>query len=495
MLLGRLPSFFEPHWYTDEAGYTTTAQALLNGKILYAGIWNNKPPLHLWTVALVFRLFGPSEAGLHLLTLIAGLVTLAAVMWVAPQLMGRRATAVVVLGCALLLATPVLDAELALPETLLAAPAAWGGALLLAKLHDRSGGRRDRGLWPLAVGALAAVAIAYQQTALADAMAFGLVLLISPLVSRREVALYAVAVIVPTLAWLLAVIALAGGHNVAFALAGFYIPYTQSAIPSHGAGRLVYLAGLALAGLLAIAGACLRRREGVAWAAVIWAVFALLVPAAAQQPYPHFLLPSLVPVALALPQLLQRDWLRGLTPARVGAGSLAVALLLAGLMARGAGLDWIPPLSGTGYNGYRTLTTYYADPVGFLITDHSLQPWQDKFDDRVAGDRAVAAWVKQNHLTGSTAVVWSSDAWLYATAGLAQVMPTAPIYNDFVLLGMDGQVSGRVRQLAPELIIVADQDSDEFPEIQPVLVDSYHPVYVAGHDTVWMRLDLGTPST
>ena len=32
----RIPSFLEPHWYTDEAGYATTARALLQGKVLYS---------------------------------------------------------------------------------------------------------------------------------------------------------------------------------------------------------------------------------------------------------------------------------------------------------------------------------------------------------------------------------------------------------------------------------------------------------------------------
>ena len=491
--LGRLPSFFEPHWYTDEGGYTATAKGLLNGKLLYAGIWNNKPPLHLWTVALVLRLFGPSEAWLHLLTFIAGLATLAAVVWVAPRLLGPRAVAVVVLSCAVLLGTPLLDGELALPETLLAVPAAWAGALLLARLSDRGAGRSDAGWWPLAVGALAAVAIAYQQTALADAAAFGVVLLLSPLTGRRDVLLYAAAVIVPTAAWLLTVVALAGGSNVAFALAGFYIPYEHGSIPALGAGRVLYGLGLVAAAGLVLVGAYAKRRQGVAWAAAIWAVFALLVPAVAQKPYPHFLLPSLVPVALAVPLLVRREWFTGARAAQLSAGAMAAALLIAGVMARSAGVDWIPPLSGHGYNGFRTLTTYYADPVPFLVQTGSLDGWQNKFDGRVSGDRDVAAWVKRDGLAGSTAVIWSGDAWLYSTAGLEQVMPTAPIYNDFVLLGSDGQVGGRVRQLAPDLIIVATQDSDEFPEIRGVLQDSYRPVFASGEDTVWVRADLPNP--
>ena len=488
-MLARLPAFVEPHWYTDEAGYTTTAQGLLDGKVLYAGIWNNKPPLQLWTVAAALHFFGPSEWGLHLLTLAAALATLGAVIWAAPQLLSRRRALFAMFATALLLGLPVLDAELAVPEAFLIAFAAWAALIVIVKLRRGEGGGM---LWPVGVGLLAALAIAYQQTALADAMAIALILLFGPPFRLRQVVAFLLAVAVPTLTWLLTVIALAGWSNVEFALAGFYLPFTQSVLPARSFGLALYAGGLAAAIALAITGAALRRRSGAGWAIGLWAVMALLVPAAAQQPYPHYLLPSAVPVTMFLAGLRPRlpEGRRALG----GAVALAAAAIIAGSMARGAGLDWIPPLSSHGYNSYRTLTTYYVDPLPALASTHSLNGWQDKFDTRVSGDRQVAAWVKQKHLQGSTAVVWSSDAWLYATAHLDQVMPTAPIYNDFVLLGMDGQVSARVWSLAPDMIIVADSESDEFPEIRPVLVADYQPVFEAGPDTVWLRSDLDLPA-
>ena len=75
---------------------------------------------------------------------------------------------------AIMLGTPLLDAELLLPESLLIAPMAWAGALLLTRVAAPD--TRRWPLWPVAVGALAAVGIAYQQTALADTCAFGLIL-------------------------------------------------------------------------------------------------------------------------------------------------------------------------------------------------------------------------------------------------------------------------------------------------------------------------------
>ena len=86
----RLPSLMEPHWYTDEAGYLNVARELLNGKVLYSQTWNNKPPLMLWTMALDFKLFGSSEIALHVLTLVTGMITVAAIVWAASRLYTPR---------------------------------------------------------------------------------------------------------------------------------------------------------------------------------------------------------------------------------------------------------------------------------------------------------------------------------------------------------------------------------------------------------------------
>src|SRR3989442_10007558 len=68
----RIPSFFEPHWYTDEAGYATTARAGLRGLPLYVQARNNNPPLPIWAVALPLSLFGSREARFHAPTFVSG---------------------------------------------------------------------------------------------------------------------------------------------------------------------------------------------------------------------------------------------------------------------------------------------------------------------------------------------------------------------------------------------------------------------------------------
>ena len=73
----------------------------------------------------------------------------------------------------MLLGLPVIDAELALPESLLIAPVTWAGALLLVRIDPRRprAASRRLPLWPFVVGALVAAGIAYQQTVVAEAAA------------------------------------------------------------------------------------------------------------------------------------------------------------------------------------------------------------------------------------------------------------------------------------------------------------------------------------
>jgi len=222
LVILRLPSFMEPHWYTDEAGYSNVARQLLQGKVLYSQTWNNKPPGMLWTIALEEKLFGTSEAGLHLLTLATGLITISAIVWAGSHLFTPKRAMVAGLLAAVILGLPLVDAELALPESLMIAPLSWAGAIVLVRIlrgdvHDAP---RRIPRWPIAVGVLMALAISYQQTAIAETSAFFLAMLLAPTLLRRDAFIFLTTAGAITLAWLGVAIITAGAGTVAFALAG-----------------------------------------------------------------------------------------------------------------------------------------------------------------------------------------------------------------------------------------------------------------------------------
>ncbi|MGH7765795.1 MAG: ArnT family glycosyltransferase [Candidatus Dormibacteraceae bacterium] len=480
--LFRLPSFFEPHWYTDEAGYATTAREMLRGKLLYAGIWNNKPPLHLWTTAASLRLFGPSEVGFHLVTYLFGLAALGGAAYAAFRLLSRPRAFAAVFAVAIILGTPVLDAQLLIPESLLIAPSTWAGALLLVRLRPSQPAPGWR--WPALVGLLAAVATAYQQTSLAESAAFLLILLLSPGVTRRQTAAFVAAFTATTAAWLVPAVILAGWSNVSYALAGFYVSYTTTVLP-HDLGGLLVLAGsMLLATVLAVAGAILGRHRRMPWAGGLWAAATLLAAAAPQHAYPHLMLPAIVPTVLLVANV---PWpSRRLLPAgqrlRLGTVATASAVLIAAGLARITGLDWMSPL----YSDSNSLAGYYGGLALVAAQQDSISDWRESFDARVGPDAEVALWLRMNGLSGYRAVVWSSDCWLYLLADMDEVMPTPPIYNNFALLGQNGQVSAFVRSQLPDVIITADPDTTSFPEISELLDEDYTQAFTSGLDHVWI---------
>jgi 4-amino-4-deoxy-L-arabinose transferase-like glycosyltransferase len=490
----RLPSLMEPHWYTDEAGYLNVARQLLQGKILYLQTWNNKPPLMLWTFALDVKLFGTSEIALHVLTLITGAVTIAAVVWAASRLYTPRRALIAGVIAAVILGLPIVDAELALPESLLIAPLTWAGAIILVHIlrGDRSDAPRRFPWWPLGAGVLMAAAIAYQQTSVAETSAFFLAMLLAPKLLRRDAFVFLGTVAVITLAWLGVAIITAGAGKVAFALAGFYVNYTKAALPSSAAGGLAHF-GLALAATVLIAAGAIagRRRDRVDWVVMLWAGATLVVTAVAGQEYPHFLTPAVAPLSLLVVGLPapSRGWLRGhSTRDLIGPGLQAVGLVIAILMAKVAGLDWVPiPPSATNSH---TLSDYYGGAAWAAFDPTWRTTWLDDFDYRVAGDAKVVAWITRNGFGGDTAVVWSYDAWIYALANLQIIMPTPPIYNDEVLLGSGGPVETYVAAKQPVLIMVDVKSQVLFPEITTLLNSGeYIDEYQTYPYTVWVRAD------
>ncbi len=486
----RVPAFLEPHWYTDEAGYVATARSLLRGQVLYSQIWTNKPPLHIWTVALVIQTLGTSEAALHVLPLLAGFTTLLAVAYAGSRLLGRRRTVAALLLTAILLGLPIFDAELLLPEGLLIAPLTWAGALLITRVAAPDSRRWP--LWPAAVGLLAAVAVAYQQTALAETCAFGLILALAGRASWRRVAVYAATVAGATAVWLVPAMITAGAGRVGYALVGFWLQYASGAQTAPGqtttqGGLLLRLAvGATVLAVILIAAWFHRRDRSPIWAFWVWAAAALMIPALARQEYPHYLVPSIAPAALAVSSLRLR-WPAGATLSRrlAGAGLIAATAATA-VGASVVGMDWPPIYAQYGHS----LGFYYGGAVTTLMRGQSLAAYQDQFDYRFPEDSQISAWISTHSLDGSSAVVWSSDAWLYDDNQLQLVLPTPPIYNDEVLLGFDGQVAQKVGELQPQLIITEGSARQAYPDINPVLASGYQAVEQSGSEILWVRDDL-----
>src|SRR5258708_4193514 len=68
----RLPSFFEPYWYGDEGVYEVLGFGMRHGRLLYEGIWDNKPPL----LYVIYALFDGNQPYVRFFSFLVGLIAL-----------------------------------------------------------------------------------------------------------------------------------------------------------------------------------------------------------------------------------------------------------------------------------------------------------------------------------------------------------------------------------------------------------------------------------
>ena len=190
--------------------------------------------------------------------------------------------------------------------------------------------------------------------------------------------------------------------------------------------------------------------------------------AIANRPYPHFLVPALAPTILALASV------RGIRlPFRWRLAPLAAAFTVTVPLALVAGTD------------FNLLQAYAAWPKAQL-SQHRTE-WSAQLDIRSPADEATAAWLVDHGLSQSSAVIWSSSAWLYLLADLPLDLPTAPIYNNVVLLGSGAAVADRVDAMRPQLIVTSEEALSQWPEIATVLARDYELAFQSYPDSVYLR--------
>ncbi len=478
LLLLRLPSLFEPHWYTDEAGYANTAWLMTHGKVLYLTVWNNKPPLLFWIYDLALAWFGPSEFGLHLFSTVAEVAALAAIWRLLRENWPGRWSWMGTLVGALLLGLPLLGGDLALPENFLIAPEAWAMVWVLGAARG-SPGRRQY-LQAAAAGVLVALACLVQQTAAGVAVVGVVFLAILP--GRRSVvaaATMAVSGVLVIVLGMMPALLAAGFHRVFYFLVTSYGDYTTNTLPLNLASVAPRVAG----GVLLVVGVLVARRRSSAFLLLWgWLAVELFIYMLPNRAYPFHLLPAAVPLVVLLGALKRPKW-----PTWRSWAAWAFVPLVGSALVSGA--IWGSMFAGTKPQGslYTIARSagYYPMFVGRLVGVVGLTEYDDFYDRRVLAEQEAGRWIRAHHLQGSTAVVWSADSWAYLLTPLTPVLPAPPIYKDFDWLG-GKQLLERTRRLHPRVILVTDDALTHFGPIQQLLNARYREEEVSAGGAVWI---------
>jgi 4-amino-4-deoxy-L-arabinose transferase-like glycosyltransferase len=483
LLVLRLPSLFEPHWYTDEAGYANVAWQMMHGKVLFLTTWNNKPPLLFWIYQLGLLISGPNEFGIHLLSTLTEAAALAGTWVLARSYLSPRRVWIAMLVAAFFLATPVFNGDLALPENFLIAFTVWGMVVVLASVRATDTWRAT--MLAAAAGVLFAAAVLIQQSAVADLAAALLVLL---LVSRRgwlQAAAAAVSASVVVVAVMTPFVLAAGMHNVVFFLITSYSGYTQNQLP------LTFWALLprTLAGVLILVGAYSARK----WPAQrlllwVWLASLLLFYVIPNRDYMHFLLPAVPAASLLICASRLPNWRAWRSRVGLaGAPLLAAVLVSTGLWVGLLGAD----LVGGSLFTVKLTGEYYPAFVGQLTGALTPAQYVSVYDQRAVAEYQAVIWIKRNKLTGSTAVVWSADSWAYLLGNLEPILPEPTIYMNNALLGTT-ELLHRVQVEQPVVVILTSDAYTAYGPIIPLLEHTYTEVQESANGQLWIRSNVAS---
>src|SRR6266480_619795 len=125
----RLPSLFEPYWYGDEGIYQVIGMALRQGRHLYSGIWDNKPPLLYY----IYAIFNGNQSSVRFFSLLSGLGAIIIFFFLAKKLFQKQKTVYITTSIfAFLFATPFLEGNIANAENFMLLPIL-GAALLIIR--------------------------------------------------------------------------------------------------------------------------------------------------------------------------------------------------------------------------------------------------------------------------------------------------------------------------------------------------------------------------
>lgn len=404
--LVRLPTLFEPQWYSDEGIFTAIAWSMSNGTALYSGIFDNQAPGIFWIFQLLLALGAGSQ---HVIVQLAATVAVIAAALLTFEIarrveasIGTAALAAALTGLAISL--PTLDGDLFNVE--LAALPFLLGALLLAF--------SPRLLHLYAAGALLGFAVATRPSIALDSLAILVPLLSADRRAARVLALGAGSVM--TAAVCLAALAAGGSLSAYLAV---IMPADRAYLAWSNGGTfgplLVRLGVLAL-----IAAGWLRVARSPSWRLLaVWVPASVAGAGLTPRELTHYVHEAIPPLAIAIAILALRIRPRLLAAPAAGLALLAAIELTLILPAQQTALmnSSRPPAPLLHNFSFPQLPAYYLNWFEYVSGARSRSRYEAYFPG-FREDQADADFLRLQSPHDHGLIVLGDRPWIYFKSGL-----------------------------------------------------------------------------
>ncbi len=414
----RLPSLMEPYWYGDEGIYEVVGQSMDQGHLLYRDIWDNKPPL----LYVVYALSLGDQPTVKFFSIIAGLLSIIAFFFLSQKLFKKqRISLIITVLYVLLLATPILEGNIANAEDFILLPIILAG-LLIYNFVNLNKAKENLSL--LIAGLLLGVAFLFKIVAIFDLAAFIGFFIMVRLPTNITWKSFMLALSrsqhhtiedswlrsVLTTSWFLllgflfplflAIIYFTFNHAfVAFFQAAFsgnvsYVGW-QNTLWEIPQGFLIIKCILLIAALYAV----FKKRAHLPKPTlfiVVWLIFSLFNAYFSERPYTHYVIVVLPSFCLFVGLLFTSEHAKSRLKIFTGIIGILFVLLLQ--------FQFNIPKS----------FSYYENAIQFLNGQKSVTDYQTFFDPKVPRDYSVAAFIRKNTTPSDRVFIWGNNPQIYA---------------------------------------------------------------------------------
>ena len=470
----RLPSLIEPYWYGDEGIYQIIGIALRHGRILYSGIWDNKPPL----LYLIYAAFNGDQFWVRLFALFIGVATTIAFFFLAKKLFQKPATHLITTALfAFFLATPFLEGNIANAENFMLLPIICAALLVYSLLIKK---REQSSLALCVSGLLIGLAFITKIVAVFD---FAALLSFAYIVTTQGkplqktffpallsmVRTYWIFVAGFLIPFVLCCLYFFDAHvfhtflTAVFSSNVGYVGYGNAFIIPQG---LLILKLLLLAAFLII---LLVKRNRIAKPTLfilVWLAFSLFNAFFSERPYTHYVLVLLPSIMLFIGWILETN--NGYAKLiRTACGVVLVALILHNFQT---------------YSITR-VASYYANYLSFVSGHESMTNYRNYFDSGTSGTYDLALFIKTHTTARDSVYVWGNNAQIYV---LSDKLPPGRFTVAYHILGSGQNISETARALAvsrPKYIIALNNVSP-----LPFSITNYQAKFATDNAVIYERL-------
>jgi hypothetical protein len=468
----RLPSIIEPYWYGDEGIYEVVGQSMDQGRLLYRDIWDNKPPL----LYVVYALAGGDQPTIKTFSIIAGLLSVIAFFLLSQKLFKKQRISLITTTIyVLLLATPILEGNIANAEDFILFPTILAGLLIYKVLNKDASTPKQYSIFNLQssifiAGLLLGIAFLFKIVAVFDLAAFFEFFIMMNLPPNITWKSFATALSHArqknhqdpwlrsflTTSWVLLL-----GFLLPLFLTIIYFTLNHAFVAFFQAvfsGNVSYVGsqnnlwgipqGLLIIKCLLLIGAMysvFKKRNRFTKPTLfilLWLIFSLFNAYFSERPYTHYVIVLLPSFCLFIGLLFASQ--KTIYRLKIFVGIIVVLLVL---------------LFQFQFNIPKSFS-YYGNAIQFLQGKKSVEEYQSFFDPKVPRDYAVASFIEKTTTPTDNVFIWGNNPQIYA---LAHKLPPEKYTVAYHITQNNAfeQTQGAIDTVKPKYIIA-------LKEIQPL---------------------------